>query len=373
MRERTTLEDAWRQSRGRGNNFDALRLAAASSVMVSHSFLLSSGRHEREFIPSLAGGVGVGEVAVFVFFSISGFLIAKSWMAEPVVSRFAVKRAARILPGLAFVVAALVFIIGPIATSLPAGEYFSSPDTWRFLLNIFFMSQHGELAGVFADNPFPHRVDNSLWTLGFEAACYAGIALLGVMRALNWRVLLAAALLLQLIGGVASLRYYGAAGDALFKMTMLAPHFIVGAAFATLAGAIPLNARLAALSAIALVLAAVFGPFIFIFSFCGTYLVLYVAFADLGPLARIGKFGDFSYGVYLWGWPAQQIAQSAFRPDDWLGNLCLGAPLALLFAVASWRLVEKPALALKAISPRSRRRRREDAGQRAPAASSSLP
>lgn len=347
MAQARTIEDAWRASRERGNNFDAVRLVAATAVLISHSFYLGTGRHEREFIPPLAGGVGLGELAVFVFFSASGFLITKSWLVEPALHRFFLKRAARIFPALIFVVFALTFIIGPLISNWAPAKYFGSGETWAFVLNIVFMSQHATLPGVFESNPAPDRVDNSLWTLGFEAVCYLAVAILGAIRALRWQTLLAIALSLIAIGSIDGLRQSGAVGDALFKLTLVGPHFFVGAASAILADKIRLDAPAALGSLAMLTGAGAFGGFVFAFSVFGTYLVLYLAFAALGPVRNAGRFGDFSYGIYLWGWPAQQIVQEFIRPAGWLGNLAFGLSLAILFAVVSWRLVERPALALK--------------------------
>ena len=51
----------------RSNNFDALRLIAASSVIFSHAFLLSEGRQDNEPLMLVTGGQSVlGVVGVFV-------------------------------------------------------------------------------------------------------------------------------------------------------------------------------------------------------------------------------------------------------------------------------------------------------------------
>jgi len=75
---------------GRGqNNFDLLRLIAATAVVFGHSFdLLKVG----EPFPSLLG-LSWGTFGVLIFFSISGFLVARSWDKEPRLGAFAAKRA----------------------------------------------------------------------------------------------------------------------------------------------------------------------------------------------------------------------------------------------------------------------------------------
>ena len=85
--------------------------------------------------------------------------------------------------------------------------------------------------------------------------------------------------------------------------------------------------------------------------FSYSYILVLVTFfctvSFLKQFAWMDRFGDYSYGVYLYGWPAQQ-ALHALLPS--LGAVALLWPsLAVTFAIAalSWFLVEKPALDLK--------------------------
>lgn len=86
------------EGRGRGwprdvNNFDALRLAGALLVLVSHQFALAGRREPFAFATT------AGTLRVPIFFSISGFLVASSWQRDPHVGRFAIRRALRTLAG----------------------------------------------------------------------------------------------------------------------------------------------------------------------------------------------------------------------------------------------------------------------------------
>lgn len=57
----------------RQNAFDSLRLIAALSVIVSHSFILTSGNYAMEpLFWASSGQITVGTLAVGVFFVISG-------------------------------------------------------------------------------------------------------------------------------------------------------------------------------------------------------------------------------------------------------------------------------------------------------------
>ena len=68
------------------------------------------------------------------------------------------------------------------------------------------------------------------------------------------------------------------------------------------------------------------------------------------PKSKLLQSGDYSYGIYLYGWPVQQSLHTAF-PQASAETLIVPAIAgALAFAAASWFLVEKPFLALKARS-----------------------
>src|SRR6185312_8540842 len=94
----------------RRNNFDVLRLAGALMVLVSHCYALT-GRVEP--LATLTGQT-LGDLGVTVFFAISGFLIAKSWVDDPALVRFVIKRGLRLLPALIVAVILTALIVGPI-------------------------------------------------------------------------------------------------------------------------------------------------------------------------------------------------------------------------------------------------------------------
>src|SRR6202140_773674 len=101
----------------RRNNFYALRLIAALSVVFSHSFLIAEGTEANEPFVRLTGNQCIlGLVGVFVFFIISGYLVTESWCRSPMPGRFALRRGLRIYPGLLVNVAICAFLIGPLVT-----------------------------------------------------------------------------------------------------------------------------------------------------------------------------------------------------------------------------------------------------------------
>lgn len=324
----------------RRNDFDALRLAAALAVLVGHAWPLTG-------VPAAPrlGGHLIYHDAVYVFFAVSGFLITSSWMRSPRPLGYLRNRALRILPALAVVVLVTVFVLGPLVTT--STGYFAEPATWGYLGNIALVAQY-ELPGVFAGNPVG-AVNGSLWTLGAEVACYLGVLVIGLLVR-RGAALAFAALLVALV--VASL-----VPDALphgVAAVTTAMAFFAGGAVLAHPRATPFVRLAPALVALAVWLA-VGMLWIDAGKVLAWFVVPYVVVA-LGtrstPIMRAaGRFGDFSYGLYLWGFPVQQLVVLALGPLALWLDLLVVVPITLALAVASWHLVERRALALKA-SPR---------------------
>ena len=114
---------------------------------------------------------------------------------------------------------------------------------------------------------------------------------------------------------------------------------------------ITLNRWLGALSFIVLILTAKLGYFNQAFAIFGTYFIFYLGYETKLKLHNFGKYGDFSYGIYIYAFPIQQIMSNLFNngltPFE---NFMLSFPPTLILAIASWYLVEKRALAYKKLS-----------------------
>ena len=74
------------------------------------------------------------------------------------------------------------------------------------------------------------------------------------------------------------------------------------------------------------------------------YLAAYVGVMN-PPRHRYVLSGDYSYGIFLYGYPIQQIVASVPAWQHWYVNLAISVPCICLMAVLSWWLVEKPCLA----------------------------
>ncbi|NRG40829.1 acyltransferase [Rathayibacter sp. VKM Ac-2835] len=319
----------------RGNDFDALRLAAALMVVVGHGAVLLG-----EPAPRLLG-LPVHSLGVSVFFCVSGFLIAGSMERAPTAGRFLWHRVLRIFPALIVVVAVSMLVLGPLVTSLPVGAYFSSPQTWTYALNVPLLAQY-ELPGVF-DSAVHARpaVNGSLWTLGVEFCCYLGVlALRWVPGTGRTRGVLAVVALVGL-GVVTGL------GGALGSSAELCAFFAAAAAVRLLVPAAWLRWP-AGVVALAVLLLAAGTPLQQVaLRIALPVLVIVVGTGSLPVLRRAARFGDFSYGLYLWSYPVQQLVLEVLGRRPTATNLALVVAVTLLLAVASWWLVERPALRWK--------------------------
>src|SRR5438552_16661089 len=151
---------------GRQNNFDTLRLIAAISVIFSHSFLISEGTQNNEWLILLTGNQSIlGLVGAFVFFAISGFLVTQSFEQTANPLHFLAKRALRIFPGLFVATIASALVLRPLVTTLPLGSYLSRPEPYEYVLGNTLLDQsvHELPAVSFVANPIGLEINGSLW------------------------------------------------------------------------------------------------------------------------------------------------------------------------------------------------------------------
>lgn len=337
----------------RDNNFNLIRFAAASIVLFSHSFALT-GQGELEPLKRLYG-FSLGDAAVLIFFFVSGFLVCRSLLGSGSVRDFAMARALRIFPGLLVANLFAVFAIGASHTTLALPDYLRDPSTYRFLwrnTKLFFGSIQYKLPGVFTDLPYPDVVNGSLWSLRPEVKLYLWLALIGVcLKLLAGRmnqsrlIYLFGALTLLFVGDY--LVDYWSSGIAETRET-LQILFFTGATCAAASARIPLKGAIA-LPLLAILIGAGFFPGLIVFGLLLTmgYLILYLAYVPKGAVLGFNKFGDYSYGIYIYAFPVQQAIASSMPGISPLKMSLIAFPLVLLLAVISWYAVEKPMLAFK--------------------------
>lgn len=335
----------------RANNFDALRLVAATSVIFSHAFLIAEGTQQREPLILATGNQAVlGLTGVFVFFAISGFLITQSFETTGNPLHYLAKRALRIFPALFVVTLLSAFALGPLVTDLPLSAYLAQPGPYRYVLaNTLLDPSVHTLPGVlFVKNPVGLEINGPLWSLSCEFAMYIMVMALGLLRMLTLRTaLLLLALGMACLHFPAVKAFFGGWGWTL-------GFFAAGMALYKLRDTRIFDGRVALLALAGLLASAKLGGFILFFPLTGCYLALWVALNPRLPAIPATRFGDLSYGLYITGWPVEEaVIWAAGGHLLWWQLFAIALPIATGLAFLSWHLVESRALRLK---PGARRR-----------------
>lgn len=325
------------------NNFDALRLGAALLVLYSHQFFFL-GQPQ----PSLAGTT-LGEIAVMIFFVISGYLVAESWYRDPHIVRFTTRRLLRLWPALAVATIAIVLACAVI-TTLPWHDFWVGGARHFVTRNLQLRASY-QLPGVFAaqpGNPSLSAVNGSWWTIPLEAKCYgylAALGLIGLRR--RW--------LSTLVLGLVAFQYLrtlpgGRTADAHQNLSLLYIGFFMAGVcarqFRNELMRFPI--RWLGAGAGVLVLALTTGRL-----GLAEWVVIAPATLLLGslstPLLRdAGRFGDLSYGIYLYAYFVQQLTTRFWLATPTLAtSLFVSVSVTVVLAWCSWHAVEAPALGLK--------------------------
>lgn len=335
----------------RHNNFDAVRLLAAFLVIWGHQFALL-GMPVPLILSNEPGALGV-----VMFFTLSGYLVTLSWLADPHPLRFVARRALRIWPGLLVAVIFCALLVGPVFTRLSLREYLHSDGTWQYFANLWLDTRYW-LPGVFEKNPFPLTVNGTLWTIALEVGCYAVLCVGGVLGLLRWRA--ATALALLALAVALQWRYTSRSGMVLPPWSAGLQYGLMFALGATLAS---FNSAMLRHRSMALALVLVATSALYWLAPAPLYgqaqlLALGGAGVILGScstrgIAGIGRYGDFSYGLYIYGFAVQQsVVTLGGGAWGFLPALIASLVVTLLLAALSWHFIERPALTLK---PRARR------------------
>ena len=327
----------------RSDNFLLLRILAALAVIYGHSFTLAKADGSTDIFLRNGWPMYSGDIAVAMFFVISGFMVSGSYRARGDLFEFAKARLLRIVPAFALVLVLCAWVVGPLMTTLGAREYFSDPSVAAYLFkNLRFSSDMAwQLPGVF-QGKVPDAVNGSIWTLPAEMRMYVLAAALGVFGLLAHRWSGTAALLL--LGCIGTFRpefiplhqdWFRLAG--FFLLGILAQLHkdrlhVRHAPMLMLVLLVYLSMRVRAM------------PWLFALSLA--YFCFWFAYRT--PVWRkLERYGDPSYGIYLWGWPVQQALATMMPAMTPWHNFLMAAVVATCLGYLSWWCLERPALKLK--------------------------
>jgi peptidoglycan/LPS O-acetylase OafA/YrhL len=328
------------RSHGNSDNFHLLRLLLATMVLLSHSYGLVGAAEP------LVSGRTMGSFAVHAFFVISGYLVTGSFLSVRSPIDYVWRRTIRVAPGL--------------------------------VIAYFLAIWAGDLHGHYVGNPVPYIANGSLWTLSWEVLLYGVLFAVGLAGMLNLSGMTA----IYAAGLVLFGAFLGLSSDTFL---VVVPFFLLFAAggfirlregdfdlrfmgIVSLAVLVALNIPAApqALQAMIDTVPFLYGPGIGSHKIWFFLHVLTLPFAIImiarhAPIS-IGLKNDYSYGVYVFAWPVQQL--TIFYLIKWaipvhpLVVFAISGTITFALAVLLWHLVEKPAMRLK-------QRRPDGAGVRA--------
>jgi peptidoglycan/LPS O-acetylase OafA/YrhL len=323
----------------RSGNFDMIRLIAASAVIFGHSFLVVGGVSGTDYWTGQARSVAV--CAVKIFFILSGYLVTQSFERSPSWLRFVLARSLRIFPGLVACTLFSALVLGPVFTKLSVFNYLTHEMVFRFIIynSVLDVLSYPFLPEVtFHIGRLGNVINGSLWSLPYEFTFYAIVLILGLARRLNGYVV---TILLGLTLG--SITFY-----ILDDYGWFLSYFAAGMCMFFLRKRHRFNGLLAMLAGFG-ALVGHFGPLPWaLLPIIGAYFVIYVAVDAPFAVKNATRFGDLSYGIYLYGWPCQQVAVHVLgSAPSWWQIFVVALPSAAMLACLSWHVVERPTLRWK--------------------------
>lgn len=334
-----------------GPGFDTLRIALSIGVVATHSVSISYGTAVSDRILHMPVASPISAILP-LFFALSGYLVMGSALRTATLRQFLLLRVLRIVPALATEIMLSALFIGLLFSSVSLGAYLADDR-----LHAYFGSLFGRISlylpGVFVENPLPDIVNGSLWTINPEIFCYVFLGLCLSTRIHRHRgLMLASFLALLALCLVLDYRRNTDLFNVFSYIHVLILAFSAGNVLYLWRDKVPYSPALFAVSLVA-GLTLIREPYFVYVAVCGlTYCVVYLGFQPLYKPAIL-KTGDYSYGIYLYGFPIQQ-AVSNLMPwsREWYLNLLISLPFICAVAAVSWHFIEKPALKLrKSIAP----------------------
>lgn len=333
----------------RDNNFTAVRILAALFVFAGHLGAIMNG----PFLNIIS--YPIQELGVVLLFLESGYLITKSWENDPHPLRYAIKRFFRLWPPLAAYVLLMVFVAGPMLSSLGREGYFQS-GYQIYLGNLLFHTSYSQ-PGVFVGLPQNNVTNASIWTMPVEAVMYIICPLLYELFYRSKRRV-SFTLITVLTGIFCALDFYLRAVWAdravVFYATNWIQAFHLGTVF--LIGMLYTREEVQKYLNVqagffALLLWMVYQPANTVLRYAMLYVLIpYAVFSfALAPhpfFYRMGRRMELSYGIYLYGFFFEQLVVWEFVQAGIEARYQYCFIISLLLTIAasivSYYLIEQP-------------------------------
>lgn len=333
----------------RHNNFDFLRIFFAFIVVIGHLIIISGVDDFIKILPYFNT-----YISVTAFFIISGFLITSSYLRTNSIKLYLKKRAQRILPAYIFVILISGLFLS-FFSQYSFSEYFSNYGLYRYLAaNLTFLNFIEPcLPGVFVGNNYNCVVNGALWTLKIEVCFYLVIPILiSITQRINKKYIFFIAIyctsilyknLLEHLSVQHEVALYAILGR---QLPGFLSYFISGiACYYYYDYFIQHKNKLLILGLFLFTMERIIDWEIFT-PFALSLIVFTIAFS-IKKLNNFGKFGDISYGIYIFHFPIMQLAVyfGFFEPqyNPYLISFFI-IIIVLLTGFLSWHFIEKPFL-----------------------------
>lgn len=322
------------------NNIDIFRVIAACMVIWGHAYVLSPEDGKTDFISYLIPHDSSGSLAVKIFFFLSGLVVTNSLLINNDPVKFIVARFFRIWPALILTCIVVAVVIGPLLSTLTVSEYFSADNNiFLYVINNTLLRTQFNLPGVFTTNPYPISVNGSLWTIPYEVYAYALLLSLYFIGALKHKLFNVVFFVAITIESLSSEKFIFTWAHSNSEVPVLAVCFAFGSILALYKNVININ---------------VYTPFALLLAYyllIGNNYALYLVYASIflfilyvsstRAVLKLKPKYDISYGIYLWGFPVQQVISQFFLAKGILFNQCASLLLSITLGFLSWSLCEK--------------------------------
>ncbi|WP_294303240.1 acyltransferase [uncultured Chryseobacterium sp.] len=316
------------------NNFDFIRVLLAFIVFVGHLGALSASPDLKILENSPI------EIAVFGFFVVSGFLIARSYERSSSLKSYIKKRIRRIVPAYLLVVF-LCAVLLSLVSSYTFKEYFSNIQVYKYLFwnSIFLNFKAPWLPGVFGNQ----AVNGALWTLKIEMCYYFSVPLLFLLfgknnKYRNISLIMIYFLSLIYLNYFESLNKISVAKQLPGTLSYFIPGMLIYFNFDQF---IKHKHTLFIIAILTVWIDLIFNIKLFSPMMIGI-IVLYIAYS-FKFLNNFGKYGDFTYGIYIFHFPIIRTFTTLGLFRDY--NPYLMAVVCMLTVIAvgisSWHFYEK--------------------------------
>ncbi|RVT99778.1 acyltransferase [Mucilaginibacter limnophilus] len=316
------------------NNYGLIRLITASMVIVNHSTVL---------FPNNFQMIETGYLRLWVFFFLSGLFITSSFDHSKTRLSFIIMRVCRLWPALIVCTLFTVFLIGPIVTKVSLYRYFTDIITWKYMIsNSLIFNLKYYLPGVFTENHVPGIVNNSLWTIPMELKCYSIVFILGCLGVFkNKWLMIVSYILVALYLFSTTLNFWEVNPNSIILYML----FLMGSVSYFFKKYIYLDYKVAIILLIISIIVYKNLALRYVIPFAQIAIIYNVL--TLGAsnfLKNINLPGDYSYGIYIYGFLVQQTIACYLPAITPFKSLLITMPVVIVLGALSWHFIENPVL-----------------------------